>query len=157
MSRSHRYLQVKLSRKHFLFLFRESESDLHSKNTRVSESAWPGKWAIGAKLNSGSTMTQKSVNFLQTWQITGGQIDPALGHFPRQVDGFPGYRWPGIEFGPDEPFPGQVWPRFCFVPTPRDSYGAIKWLTWLLGVYVSITGKLSRTPRNNHARPVLVT
>ena len=56
---------------------------IHSKNTRVS-------------------VTRKRVHWGQTGQLSAdlGQIDPALGHTPRQVDWFPGHRWPGMEFVP---------------------------------------------------------
>ena len=47
-------------------------------------------------------------------------MDPALGHIPRQVDWFPGHRWSGTEFGPNRPFPGQVWPG-CFQSVGSDS------------------------------------
>ena len=42
-----------------------------------------------------------------------GQIDPALGHIPSQVDWFPDQCWLGMELAPMDPFPGQVWPG-CF-------------------------------------------
>ena len=52
---------------------------------------WPGNWSAISRLD-------------KQW----GQIDQTLGHILRQVDWFPGHRWPGMEFGPNGPFPGQV-------------------------------------------------
>ena len=57
----------------------------------------------------------------------GGQTDPALGHIPRQVDWFPGHRWPGMEFGPNGPFPGQFLTRVfleCSVLFFQDKFYA---------------------------------
>ena len=65
------------------------------------------KGSIWAKLHSGSRMTRKSVSFSQTWQIMGSDWPSC------QVDRFSGHRWPGMEFGPNGPFPGQVCPG-CF-------------------------------------------
>ena len=73
-------------------------------------SAWPGKGSIGAKLHSGSKMTRKLVSILQTWQLMGSDW-PSSGSISVSSWWFPGHRWPGMEFGPNGPFPGQFLTR----------------------------------------------
>ena len=84
---------------------------IHSKNTRVNVTrkrvhrAWT-RFRVKSDLEFGQFSADLTNNV--------GQIDPALGHFPRQVDRFPGHHWPGIESDPSGPFPGHVWAR-CFI------------------------------------------
>ena len=71
----------------------------------------------------GSAVTRKRVHSGQTpFRVNDdpeiSQIDPALGHISRQVDWFPGHRWPGMEFGPNGPFSRSRWPG-CFYSVPR--------------------------------------
>ena len=85
---------------------------IHSK---TPGSTWPGKGSIiEVKLHPGSKMTQKSVSFLQIWQIMRSDWSSSVwGHIPRQADTFSGHRWPGMELDPNGPFPDQVWTP-CF-------------------------------------------
>ena len=85
---------------------------VHSENTWVSVTL--------KRVHEGHTqfLVKSDLEFGQLFAVTNYSVsfDPALGHIPGQVDWFLGHCWPGMEFGPNGPFLGQIWPRcrLCF-------------------------------------------
>ena len=75
-------------------------------------SAWPGKESIGVILNSWSNVTKNLVSFLQTWQIM-ESVWPSPGSYSAWSGLISGSSLTAMEFGPNGPFMGQVWP-WCF-------------------------------------------